>query len=61
MEGDIVILDAARRAIEKFGPRAAEVMQLRAQQHRREGDAEGERFWSRVAAAIREIAGGGTA
>ena len=61
MENDPDILLAARSAIARFGPRAADIMEERARNHSKSGDKEGEEFWKRVAAAVREIAKGGTA
>ena len=61
MESDIDIIWAARAAIDVFGGCAAEIMHSRGLAHHENHDAQGELYWNRVAAAVREIACGGTA
>ena len=45
-------------AISEFGPRAIEIMDRRAQDHRLVGETEGEVLWRRVAAAVLDMAKG---
>jgi hypothetical protein len=55
VETDINILAIARAAIAEFGSNAAQIMDRRAADHRRAGEADGVELWGRVANAIREI------
>ena len=52
------ILAIARAALAEFGPRAVEIMDKRAQDHRLAGETEGEVLWRRVAAAVLDMAKG---
>jgi hypothetical protein len=55
---DADILAIARAALAEFGPRAVEIMDKRAQDHRLAGETEGEVLWRRVAAAVLDMAKG---
>ena len=55
---DADVLAIARAALAEFGPRAAEVMDKRAGDHRRACETEGEVLWRHVAAAVRDMAKG---
>ena len=55
---DADILAIARAALSEFGPRAVEVMDKRAEDHRLAGDTEGDVLWRHVAAAVLEMAKG---
>ena len=55
---DSDILAIARAALAEFGPRAVEIMDKRAQDHRLAGETEGEVLWRRVAAAVLDMAKG---
>ena len=52
------ILAIARAALAEFGPRAVEIMDKRAQDHRLAGETEGEVLWRCVAAAVLDMAKG---
>ena len=58
MEEDAHATVVARVALARFGSRAAELMDQRADAHRLEAEVEGESFWRCVAAIIRAIAAG---
>ena len=58
MTFDTDILAIARAALAEFGPRAVEIMDKRAQDHRLAGETEGEVLWRRVAAAVLDMAKG---
>jgi hypothetical protein len=55
MEDERDIAEVARMMIRSFGDRAVAIMDRRAEDHIRAGEAEGADFWRRVAHAIREI------
>ena len=55
---DADILAIARAALSEFGPRAVEVMDKRAEDHRLAGETEGEVLWRHVAAAVLKMAEG---
>jgi hypothetical protein len=55
METDPDILAIARAAIAEFGKAAARVIQQRADDHARDGEAAGAELWQRVANAIRQF------
>jgi hypothetical protein len=57
METDPDILAIARTAIAEFGKAAARVMQQRADDHTRDGEAADAELWQRVANAIRQLTG----
>jgi hypothetical protein len=61
MEEDADAAAVARVAIVRFGSRAAELMDQRADAHRREAESEGETFWRRVAAIVRATTTGESA
>jgi hypothetical protein len=52
------IFAIARAALAEFGPRAVEIMDYRAQDHRLAGETEGEVLWRCVAAAVLDMAKG---
>ena len=55
METDLDIIAIARAALAEFGPKAAEVLEKRVTCHASAGEHEGEEFWRRVAAALRDM------
>jgi len=55
VETDANILAIARAAIAEFGPKAAEIIDKRADDHVRAGELETAEMWRRVAAAVRAI------
>jgi hypothetical protein len=52
---DADIIAIAHAALAEFGPRAAEMMDKRARDHKLAGEIEGEVLWRRVAAAVRDL------
>ena len=57
MANDPNVAAVACAAIARFGHRAAEMMDARAEAHQLEQDPEGEAFWRCVAAIVREMSG----
>jgi hypothetical protein len=55
MEDDLNTAEVACLMIRSFGDRAAAIMDRRAEDHVRAGEAEGADFWRRVGQAIRSI------
>jgi hypothetical protein len=52
---DADVLAAARAAIREFGDSAHQIMDRRADAHRRFDEEDGERFWQRVAETVRDL------
>ncbi|MEA2781365.1 MAG: hypothetical protein QOK29_2909 [Rhodospirillaceae bacterium] len=55
MEDDQHVIQVARVMVRSFGARAETIMEKRAEDHMRAGEAEGAAFWRRVAQAIRTL------